>query len=280
MSLSTPACATAADARVERVESGSGPAVLFIPGSYSTPAAWRPLQRFLPPKWRLIGTSLCGYGATDETRSLDDHGMAHELRVVERALQGVEGPVHLVAHSFGGSVALAAALHRVVPVASLALFEANPLALLQHGGHEPLHAETWRMSRDFESAHHAGERDAAARIIDFWGHAGAFAEMPAAVQDYCRRTTASNVLDWRTGFGFDITPADLERLDVPVLLVRGALANPAMRAVTAVLAARLPKVRPAVVDGAGHFLITSHVASCAELLDDFLAQGPPGRDDT
>ena len=38
--------------------------------------------------------------------------------------------MHLVGHSFGGTVALAAALANSIDVASLSLFEANPLALL------------------------------------------------------------------------------------------------------------------------------------------------------
>ena len=45
------------------------------------------------------------------------------------------------------------------------------------------------MSEAFEDAYNSGERDAAARIIDFWGRPGAFASMPEAVQDYCRSTT-------------------------------------------------------------------------------------------
>ena len=61
------------------------------------------------------------------------------------------------------------------------------------------------------------------------------------------------------------------RLALPVLLVRGALANPAMVAITDELAACLPQVRTAVVEDAGHFLITSHGADCARLLSSFLA---------
>ena len=41
---------------------GNGPVVLFVPGSFSTPAAWRPVQKFLPPEYRCVSTSLLGYG--------------------------------------------------------------------------------------------------------------------------------------------------------------------------------------------------------------------------
>lgn len=256
---------------IDYSESGSGPTVLFVPGSYSTPAAWKPMQRLLPPQWHFAATSLCGYGQTVETRRAGDAGMAHELRVLEAVARHVPGPVHLVGHSFGGTVALAAALGGRVQVASLALFEANPLALLHHHGHRDLHQATHRMSAAFEQAVSSGEHDAPARIIDFWGGAGSFATMPAPVQDYCRQTAPANVLDWHTDFGFDFSGADLARLDLPVLLVRGAQANPAMVAMTEVLAAYLPQVQAAVVAGASHFLINTHPQDCAGLLGAHLA---------
>jgi pimeloyl-ACP methyl ester carboxylesterase len=127
------------------------------------------------------------------------------------------------------------------------------------------------MSAAFEQAHNDGERDAAGRIIDFWGGAGSFAAMPEPVQDYCRATAFANVLDWRTAFAFEATMADYARLAIPALIVRGGLANEAMVAITEGLAASLPDVRMSVVEGASHFLITSHAEDCARLLGDFLA---------
>jgi len=256
---------------IDYSESGSGPTVLFVPGSYSTPAAWKPMQRLLAPQWRFVATSLCGYGQTAERRRSGDAGMAHELRVLEAVAQRAPGPVHLVGHSFGGTVALAAALGGRVQVASLALFEANPLALLHHHGHRDLHQATRRMSEAFEQAVAGAEPDAPGRVIDFWGGAGSFAGMPAPVQDYCRQTAPANVLDWHTDFGFDFRGTDLARLEMPVLLVRGAHANPAMVAMTEVLARHLPQAQPAVVAGASHFLISTHPQDCAALLGAHLA---------
>ncbi len=256
---------------IDFADSGRGPTVLLVPGSYSTTAVWRPIQKSLPRRWRFVSTSLCGYGKTLETRAMDDFDIAHEVRVIEATVHAAGGgPVHLVGHSFGATVALAAALAGTIEVISLALFEANPMALLRHNGHTALHEETLRMSQGFEQAVQAGERDAAARIIDFWGNAGSFAAMPEPVQDYCRQSTAANVLDWHAGFGFDLDGNELSALDCPVLLVRGEHANPAMVALTAVLGAKLPRSRTEVVAGAGHFLVSSHPVDCADRLGQHL----------
>ena len=256
-------------------DAGEGPAVLFLPGSYSTAAAWRPVQRLLLPGLRLVTTSLCGYGGTADTRNRQDANIRHEVQVVEALAHHIGQPVHLVGHSFGGTVALAAALAGTFPVASLALFEANPLPLIEHRDSGTLYRETLAMSRGFEAAVAAGEPDAPGRIIDFWGGAGAFAAMPEAVQTYCRQTAAVNVLDWHSDFGMAVTTADLAALDMPVLLVRGALANPAMVQITESLRAALPRVQHAAVEGAGHFLVSTHAAACAGMLGSFLGLAGP-----
>lgn len=251
-------------------ESGEGSPVLFVPGSFSTPAAWLGLWKWLPPGYRFVATSLLGYGATEETRGPGDCGIAHEMRVVEAVANRIGAPFHLVGHSFGGAVALATALGGAVEVLSIATFEANPLNLLRE--HAELFGTMRRMSAAFETAYHAGERDAAGRIIDFWGGAGSFAAMPESVRENCRATAFANVLDWRTAYGFDATMADYARLAIPALVVRGGRANPAMVAITEALEAGLPNVRAAVIDGAGHFLITTHARDCGELLAGFLAE--------
>jgi pimeloyl-ACP methyl ester carboxylesterase len=256
---------------IDYQETGEGPAVLFVPGSYSTPAAWGGMQKRLRPGFRFIGTSICGYGGTDETRNLGNFGMEHQVRVVEAVARHANAPVHLVGHSFGGTIALATALAGAVEVSSIATFEANPLALIRERGRGDLYHATQQMSAAFEQAYNDGERDAAGRIIDFWGGAGSFAAMPEPVQDYCRSTTFANVLDWRTAFGFEAAMADYAGLTMPALIVRGGLANAAMVEITEGLAASLPDVRTSVVDGASHFLITSHAEDCARLLSDFLA---------
>lgn len=221
----------------------------------------------------MIATALCGYGETAETRSDDDREIAHEIRVIEQVVaRAGGGKVHLVGHSFGGTVVFAAALAGNIDVASIATFEANPLGLLRHSPTPTLFEETRAMSREYEAAHAAGEVDAPKRIIDFWGSDGSFDALPGNVQDYCRQTAYANVLDWHSAFGFDTVPQDYAAIDVPVLLVRGAMANPVIVAITDVLDGAIENVRPEIVDGAGHFLISSHPAACAAHLADFLVE--------
>lgn len=51
--------------KIDFVETGAGPTVLFVPGSFSTPVAWRGLQKHLPECYRFVSTSVRGYGGTE-----------------------------------------------------------------------------------------------------------------------------------------------------------------------------------------------------------------------
>ena len=69
--------------KIDYIEHGEGPAILFIPGSFSTPSAWSAVQKLMPPNYRFISTSLCGYGSTEELRSTDNYGMQNLINVIE-----------------------------------------------------------------------------------------------------------------------------------------------------------------------------------------------------
>ncbi|MBI09664.1 MAG: hypothetical protein CMM55_09065 [Rhodospirillaceae bacterium] len=126
------------------------------------------------------------------------------------------------------------------------------------------------MAAEFEAAFNEGERDLPSRIIDFWGGCGSFDGMPDSVQEYCRKTSFTNVLDWHTAFNFNAKMSDYAALSVPVLLARGTHANIQMIEITESLKARIPNNNSAVIQGASHSLITSHSKGCASLLREFL----------
>ena len=119
------------DRHIDLVTSGPGPDILFVPGSVSTPAAWQSIQKHLPQRYRFLGTSLCGYGETAETRTLYDNSINHEIEKFSQITASIQKPVHLVEHSFGGLVCFAAILMGKLKVKSLTTFEANPITLLE-----------------------------------------------------------------------------------------------------------------------------------------------------
>ena len=110
--------------RIDYAECGTGPAIVLVPGSCSTGAAWRPVIATWNGGFRCVSTSLLGYGGTVERRTAGDTTIRHEAEILESVVRKAGDCVHLVGHSFGGLVALAVALRNRVPLASLAILEA------------------------------------------------------------------------------------------------------------------------------------------------------------
>jgi pimeloyl-ACP methyl ester carboxylesterase len=71
-------------------ECGAGPAIVLVPGSCSTGAAWRPIIADLSSRFRCVTTSLLGYGGTVEGRTGSDPSISHEAEALESV---VEKPV-------------------------------------------------------------------------------------------------------------------------------------------------------------------------------------------
>jgi pimeloyl-ACP methyl ester carboxylesterase len=111
------------DGRVDYHESGTGPAVMLVPGSCSTGAVWRSVISRWEGQFRAVTTSLLGYGGTAERRTASDSSMSHEAEVLESVIRRTGDRVHLVGHSFGGVVALSVALRNRVPLTSLTFLE-------------------------------------------------------------------------------------------------------------------------------------------------------------
>ncbi|MGE0715354.1 MAG: alpha/beta fold hydrolase [Alphaproteobacteria bacterium] len=253
--------------RIDYDEAGDGDRVVLVPGSCSTGAAWRPVVAAIGPGFRTVNTSLLGYGATDERRTAADPDIAHEAAALETVIRRAGEPAHLVGHSFGGLVSLAVALRRRVSLASLVIVEAPALEILSRPGEEVHYAAIRRMTAAYFAAFDRGERDAIAAMVDFYGGTGTFASWPERVRAYAERTTAVNVVDWATAFGFPLPAETVASVDVPSLVMWGGASHPSMQRANALLAAGIPGAASAVVEGAAHFMISTHAGEVGRLIE-------------
>lgn len=90
------------------LDEGDGPPIVFVHGVPDSSALWRPLIDRLGPGYRFIAPDLHGLGRGRAPRdfplSLDSRAAWLDAVLAAR---GVEGPVDLVCHDFGGPTTLA-----------------------------------------------------------------------------------------------------------------------------------------------------------------------------
>jgi pimeloyl-ACP methyl ester carboxylesterase len=246
--------------------SGAGPAMVLVPGSCSTGAAWRPVIASLNGEFRCATTSLPGYGGTAERRPAGDPSIAHLAEAVERVVRKTGEPAHLVGHSFGGLVALAVALRKRVRLASITMLEPPAIGLMSAGDEDEHYRAFARMTEVYFTAFRGGERAAIAAMIDFYGGAGTFASWPSRVRDYAMATTAVNITDWASARGLPLSAEVLSAIDIPALVICGETSHPAMRRLCVRVRECIGDARHATVGGAAHFMIVTHPSEVARLI--------------
>ena len=252
-----------AQGRIDYDECGSGPAVVLLPGSCSTGAAWRPVIAAWGNQFRSVTTSLLGYGGTDERRTAGDPSISRNAEAMESVIRRAGGRVHLVGHSFGGLVALAVALRNRVSLASLVIVEAPAVDILRDRTEDQHYRAFRRMTDAYFADFAGGNVEAIAAMIDFYGGRGTFASWPPRLRAYAVETTPVNILDWADAYGFSLSEASLGAIAIPLLVVRGGASPEAVQRANALLCDLSTNAILATIDGAAHFAIATHAVEIA-----------------
>src|SRR5215468_10536083 len=198
---------------------GLGTPVLLLHGSASSSVMWTPVIHALKARFRLIAPDLIGYGRTDPwpeeyVFSLDD-----ELRLIEPLIEHLPGGVHVVAHSYGGVVALALARAGRVVVRSLTLIE--PVAFHMARSDPQAWAEVERFSSGFAQRMAKGEVDDAMRhFVDYWSSAGTWEAMEEGTRVHMRRAAPKIMHEFESASADPRVDA-LREVAFPVRLIAG-----------------------------------------------------------
>lgn len=175
--------------------------------------------------------------------------------------------IHLVAHSYGGAVALQIALSRPDCVASLSLYEPSAFHLLQelHGEAAEALAEVKRVARGVCQGTLTGDADKAMmQFVDYWNAPGTWAAMRAPAQEALRCWSAKCPLEFHALLS-DTTPISAyRRLDIPTLVLRGERTRAPSRLICEGLSEILPRAELVVVPDAGHMGPVTHAIAVFE----------------
>src|SRR5215831_4592391 len=112
-------------------EAGAGEPIMFLHCSAGSSSAWVPVMNHLGRDYRALAPDLLGYGRSAAWPGNAPLASDEELGVLEALLNVVGRSVHLVGHSYGGTVALNAARRFPQRIASLTLIEPVAFQLLR-----------------------------------------------------------------------------------------------------------------------------------------------------
>lgn len=246
------------------------PAVVLLHSSASSSGQWRLLIEALAQDFHVLAPDLQGCGKSapwhfERPLRLDDEVDALAT-VFERA-----GPrFHLVGHSFGGAVALKAALRHAERLESLSLFEPVLFALLQRAAPQ---SEGWReveaIAGQTTALLDAGDTEAATqRFVDYWMGEGRFAGTPQAKRPALVAGMPAVKGHWQALFGEPTPLSAWAALPCACLLMSGERSRASALGVAALLESTLPRLRRERFAETGHMgPVTQPDAINAVLLD-------------
>ena len=259
---------------LSRREAGRGAPALLFHCSLAHSGALAGLMAGLGDRLAMRAPDLPGHGGTGLDPAGPGPGHPNRDQALEdaRRIRPATGPVHLIGHSYGATVALRLALSDPARVASLTLIEPVQFSLLAEDDPAAFAAEMAAQAPFFDAAA-AGDWPEAARLfLGRWGGApaGADPQRTALALAQIPFVAAENlVLNDPEHAG--VRARDLPRLTCPVLLVAGALSPPVAHRILDVIAARRPAARRLTLPAAGHMAPLTHprpiAAAIAELVD-------------
>lgn len=244
--------------------------VIALHCSGATGGMWRHLKVQLKDAANLIAPAL--YGAVDgptwpgaRAFTLDD-----EASPIVAAIDAQDRPVHLVGHSYGGAVALQAALARPAQVASLTLYEPSAFQLLRSAdGIE--YAEIMWLAKDVEALLARGDaRGAMKRFVNYWNGRGSWDLLAPEAQAALLRWAPKATLDFHALLDRTVPSAAYEQLDMPCRIILGDQSPAPTAEIAGILTAAMPDCHVATLEGAGHMGPFTHAAEVAAHITDHL----------
>ena len=236
---------------------GAGEPIVLLHCTGGSGRQWAELAEALRANFQVLAPDLCGYGGTTHWPGNGTFKLAIEADLVGALVDNLKKPAHIVAHSFGGAVALQLALRYPQHLKSLTLIEPTAFHLLRDGDDEDERAlrQISEVAATVANAVNCGDYlGGMRRFVNYWNGEGAWDILPNPQRIALAIRINKVTLDFWATLNDPVRLDDLVDLAVPTLIMSGGLSPFPARRVCFHLARALPDVKLRTIDDAGHML--------------------------
>ena len=242
---------------------GQGIPTVLLHGTSADSASWALSGPHLARELTLLAVDRRGRGLSDLG---EPHAVQREVEDVAALVDALDQTPHLIGHSYGAMVALAAAAQGV-PVRSLVLYE-PPLT-------GPRHLDVEELAATCQEALDAGDREGVLRTFYTAIGEGPAVDMLRATPNVFQRFLGNaHTIPRELRSTVDFADVPAARVTVPTLLLVGSASTEQYHESIATLAAVVPDARTEVLTGQGHLgHALAPEAFAATVLDFLRTQG-------
>ena len=252
-------------------EHGAGPPLIIIHGSMSSHRQWQNLVDRLKARYRLIVPDLLMCDSNPGAKKLGAFSFAQDCAFIGALIQS-NPAAHLLGHSYGGVVAIKAAIEQRDKLSSLMLIEPSCFDLLRQEG-QPEYQEIIRLP-DLQRAHEArGDAQQAARLfIEYWIGPQGWDAMPERRKELMTLGLPKLNEDWPGTLDDNTHLADYGALSLPTLLMRAKDTRAPSFRIVELLRTALPNLTFVEIASGGHMSPLTNPEPVNAAVDEFLTK--------
>jgi len=258
---------------------GKGDPLVLIHCSSSSHRQWRSLWELLQSHYRVISIDMLDWGGTDAWSKTHENLLEDETNLIREVISGVDEKIHLVGHSYGGTISYHLAMTTPEKIKNLTLIEPMLGWLLDPEKDEEYYCELRGVAEYFWDKYSNGKaEEGIEHYFDYWNGDGAWRDLDEGLSEYVLAGAEKNFYEFEAIFeGGNGLPRP-ECFMQPVLLIGGAKSqNPPLR-VLDILKSCFPDVRKYLIEGATHMSPITHSDQVNLIIRDFLLPYSPPLD--
>jgi pimeloyl-ACP methyl ester carboxylesterase len=246
---------------------GTGPTIILAHCSGASHHVWAPLVDALSGRYRVLAPDLLGYGQSEPWPINARLHPWSDLSAIVALADRVGEPVHLVGHSYGGTVALEAARSLGPRTKSLTLIEPIAFHLLRLTGRMREWQELTDVGRQMmEALRLRRDRGAAGVYMKYWVGRLRWWSMSRKARRRVLLTVGKVGAEFEAVSGLATTEGDYRSINTPTRLIAGERTPKPARAIVDELLNILPDSHLNVLPRAGHMSPITHPDAVSDLV--------------
>jgi pimeloyl-ACP methyl ester carboxylesterase len=261
---------------VHYADIGKGEPVLLVHAANNHGGQWDPVRADMGDGYRYLLPDLFNCGRTGPWPFRRDLDFDDETDIVLAVLGASGQAAHIVGHSYGGAVALRAAIRSRSQIRSMCLIEPGGCPLLAAAGLQSEYDEYVGVMQAFLTAVDNEDRVGAWRsFLNYYrGSLDAWDQIDDDTRLKIIEKTDTQRQVYAAQMSNPTTLAEVRKLEVETLIVTGSKTTAPERGVCGVLAQYLPNASVHTIQGAGHPMPTTHSGMVASAVASHIRSWP------
>lgn len=237
--------------------------VLLLHSGGMSGRQWRKLSERLAPRYHVLSPDFLGSGSNPPWPEGEPFHFDLDL---DRIDQLVEGPFHVVGHSYGGLLGLLLARRRPHDVLSLAVYDPVVFGVLFADGDEEGLMDLERVGGVLGDDSIGGTEPWWRAFTDYWNGPGTWDALPEPSRASFLKVGRKVFLEVRSLISDRSDKESFAVITAPALLMHGEHTPVAAQRVLQLLREALPQAHLHVIPGAGHMGPITHADAVNELI--------------